>query len=147
MKNQSEKTENPFAAIADLSTEIISGSKDLNNVLATGSVKFAFRTHYVNSVKGIAGIEQLIRDILRRNGSVFPRDSHKGEQRESVIAGAMFAREIEAKVKLAFGKNRYPRVTLRVYLATRMQDVCTVQLTKWEDTTGKKPRAKYYLAE
>lgn len=145
MTNTSESKE----MVASMATEIIDTSKDLNSVLATGKVNLLVRTHYVDTANEIYGVEQLIRSILKANGSIFPPESEQGELRQIVIAGAMFFADIEAEVRRVFGANRYPAVTLRVYLTQKTKDIHTIQLRGNEDTsrTCPKPRAKYYLVE
>lgn len=133
--------------VADMAGEILATSQDLNAILATGGIRKLVMTHYVNTEKEIAGIEQLVRSILQSHGATFPKDSHLTEMRSIVINGGMFLNEIESEVRKAFGFERYPSVTLRVYLSQRMKDICTAQLTSVEDATGKRPRRKYYLAE
>jgi hypothetical protein len=135
--------------VADLAETIIDTSKDLNNILASGKVQFCFRSHYVDTKNDVHGIEQLIYAILKANGSVFPSRSEDGNFSKVVKAGSMFFADIENEVHKAFGFERYPATTLRVYLAGKAKNVHRIQLTGEEDQ-GRicpKPRAKYYFAE
>lgn len=146
-QNMNEKTK---SNLAEMSADILATSQDLNAILATGGIKMLVRTHYVNTEREIAGIEQLIRAILQDNGAVFPRDSHLSEMRPIVLAKAMRLKEIENEVRKAFGNERYVDCsTLRVYLNSRMSDVCTIKQTAKEDKGHYKtrPNRKYYLAE
>lgn len=134
--------------ISDMSEDILATSQDLNAILASGDVNINFRTHFVDTARNITGIEQLIRTILTENGAIFPKDSHLSEMRNVVIAKAMTTKDIEKQVRKCFGFERYPNVTLRVYLSTRMKDVCMIPLSGIEDPTAKtRPHRKYYLAE
>ena len=132
--------------VAEMAETIVDTSRDLNNVLSTGEVKVNFYTHYVDAKNDIAGIEDLMRFILENNGAKFPADSQNSALRPIVIAGAMFLGDIKRECERAFGKERYPLSTLRVYIS-RMRDVQTITLTKAEDTGSKtRPRRKYFLA-
>ncbi len=145
-KNMNEKTK---SNLAEMSQDILATSQDLNAILATGEIKKLVMTHYVNTEREIAGIEQLIRAILQDNGAVFPRDSHLSEMRQIVLAKAMRLKEIESEVRKCFGWERYPQSSLRVYLNAKMADVCTIKQTAQEDKGHYKtrPNRKYYLAE
>lgn len=141
------KTENPFAAIAAFARELIDGARDRNNVMATGKVEFCFRDHYVNPSDGTMGIQELIRKTLLDAGAVFPNGAENTSMRSIVISKALVMNALESKIRAEFGADRYPMATLRTMLTDRMQDVVSVQLTKAEDPTGKKPRTCYYIVQ
>jgi len=137
--------------VKEMAGEIVSTSRDLNNILATGKVAYAFRTHYVDTANDINGIGELIAAILKANGSTFPKGSEDTSLREIVIHGAMYLADIETKVRQTFGFERYPTSSLKVYLSNHKAGHVfeTIQLKGHEDQgrTCPKPRAKYFLAE
>lgn len=142
MKNETK------TAVAELAETLISNGRDTNNVLAQINANGSFGNHYTDTANDIYGIEQLICSILASHGCVNPTGSEQTEMRAIAIGNSMFFSEIEQAVRDAFGPDRYPAVTLRVYLAKKAKKVCRIQLTGAEDTgrTSPKPRAKYYLA-
>ena len=149
---KTKTTENQDGAvemIASLAGEIVSASRDLNNVLESGEVAYAFRTHYVDTKNDIHGIEQLIESILATRGAIAPRNAHETAMRDIVIGASLYFHEIESEVRKAFGRERYTDSTLRVYLAKKAKNIVNFQLTGMEDAerTSPKPRAKYYLVE
>lgn len=146
------KSETKTAA-AELAETLIANGRDTNNVLAqcnsrTGKANGKVGNHYTDTANDIYGIEQLIESILSANNCENPRGSEQTAMRAIAIGNSMFFAEIEQAVRDAFGPDRYPSVTLRVYLARKAKNVCSIQLTGAEDTgrTSPKPRAKYYLA-
>jgi len=127
--------------------------RDVNSALQGASVQFAFRGHYANTATGVCGIEALVKSFLVTNGSTFTNGAENSAMRPVVVAGAMFKGEIESLVREAFGHDRYPANTLRVVLGNSKfnakqgadNGIRSIQLTKAEDKSGRKPRAKYYL--
>lgn len=135
--------------VVSLAREIVDTNRDQNNVLATGEVHFFVRGHYVDTATGTFGIESLIRNILKANGSIFPKDAGLTELRPIVVAGSMFTDEIIAAVRETFGADRYPDGTIRMYLSKFGKQFGKVKLTSSEDSTRTcpKPRCKWYVAE
>jgi hypothetical protein len=135
--------------VVSLAREIVDTSRDTNNIFATGSVHFFVRDHYVDTSTGTFGIESLIRNILKSNGSIFPKDAGLTELRPIVIAGSMFTDEIIATVRDTFGSDRYPDGTIRMYLSKFGKQFGKVKLTNSEDSNRPcpKPRCKWYVAE
>lgn len=138
---------------AKLALATVNATRTLNSELASQSVEFAFRGHYANACKGIYGIQSLVISILVKHGSVNTNGAENSELRPVAVACSMFKAEVESEVRKAFGVNRYPAATLRVVLGNSKfksgqgpdNGIRQIQLTKAEDNTGCKPRAKYYL--
>jgi len=139
-----------------LAGEIVSSARDKNNLLANaGNVHLLIRDHYVDPSSGTYGIESLIARILATNGAVFPKGIEKTQFRKVAIATAMFASDIIAEVRTAFGADRYPDQTIYTYLAHFMKQKNTahkigkIKLSNNEDKDRNccKPRTKYYLVE
>jgi hypothetical protein len=148
MKGQTMQTETKAENLSDLSSDILATSQDLNAILASGGIKKLVMSHYVDTAKELAGIEQLLVAILTENGAVFPKDSHLTAMRRIVIGGSMTLKAIESEVRKAFGFERYPQSTLRTYLCRELKNkVCSVKLSKNEATYKTRPCRKYYLAE
>jgi hypothetical protein len=136
--------------VRSLSREIVDSARDNNNILASGEVHFFVRSHYVDTANGIYGIERLIEEILRSNGSVFPTDCDKTELRTIAIAGSMFTSEIISAVRETFGADRYPDKTILHYLSTEAKDKFgKIKLTGAEDSEREcnRPRCKWYVKE
>jgi hypothetical protein len=134
--------------LSDLSENILATSQDLNNVLASGGIKFSFRSHYVDTSKGINGIEELIVNVLQEANAILPENADKGQLRKVAIGSALFVGDIHSEVSKAFGLDRYPASTIKVYLnrLTHSGKVGVMKLTKAEDATSKtRPRRKYFL--
>lgn len=139
-----------------LSRQIVSTSRDVNNVLrSAGNVHNFVRMHYVDLVTGVYGIERLIAEILKDNSAVYPKGIENTEFRPVAIQTGMFATEIHAKVVEIFGTERYPFATIQAYICTFMtrknsaNHIGKIQLTNSEDCQRDccKPRTKYYLIE
>ncbi len=135
-----------------LANEVLTVSQDLNETLAeTGEVKFLFRSHYVDLATGEMGIESLIRGILIAGGCVHPAGMENTARRSIVVRQSMFASEVIAEVRKAFGEDRYPDKTIAAYLSCKNARATVrfggVALTKEEDYTRicKRPRTKYYV--
>lgn len=140
----------PNPQVRELATEIVDIARDTNNLLASaGNVHNFVRSHYVDVENGVYGIESLINSILKANDSVFPIDSEKTELRAVIVAKSMFAAEIIAAVRVAFGADRYPDHSIKTFLSSHSPQVVAVQLSGKEDSTRTcpKPRAKYYLIQ
>lgn len=148
--------------VSGIGQELVSIGQDVNNVLAeentrTGKVSYLVGNHYTDAENEIYGIEQLIESILRSHGAVFPRGAENTEMRAIVIASSMLFADLEHEVREAFCKanERYPKVTLRVYLSKsgskqgKGKNLVGFMMKGHEDTerTSPKPRARYYLAE
>jgi hypothetical protein len=151
--NERQQMNETKQAMAELAETLISNGRDTNNVLAqcnsrTGKANGKVGNHYTDTANDIYGIEQLLESILKANGCVNPRDSHATEMRAITIGNSMFFAELEQAVRDAFGPDRYPAVTLRVYLSRKAKRICNFPLKGHEDTdrNSPKPRAKYYLA-
>jgi hypothetical protein len=132
--------------VRDMSREIVDSSRDTNNLLASGEIHFYVREHYVDPSTGTYGIESLIRNILKANGSQFPAGVEDTELRGIAVAGSMFSSEIIAKVRETFGADRYPDSTIYQYLWKYAKGIRKVKLSSAEDSsrTCPKPRCKYY---
>ncbi len=148
-----------------MSPEILSNSQDINNILTTsGQVRAVFHTHYVNLETKDKGIADLICQILKENGSVFPKDCEQTELRGIAIAGAMFTEEILTEVwkRFSAGSVRYPKQTVKAYLSVwlstdsqpgdkkmlnRKARVGKIKLSSSEDSEREcdKPRCKWFL--
>ena len=146
----------PNKDVLPLSRELIETSRDLNNVFnSAGNVHKCVRTHFVNVTDGTYGIESLVAQILKSNGAHFPQGIETTEFRNIAIASSMFTDDVIAKVREAFGADRYPDSVIASYLAfymakeTSKNRVGKVKLTKHEDATRTcpKPRTKYYLLD
>ncbi len=137
--------------VASLSREIVDTTRDQNNILASGDVHWFVRGHYVDTGTGTYGIESLIRNILKANGSIFPASASNPETglRGIVIAGSMFTDEIIAAVRETNGADRYPDGTIRMYLSKFGKNFGKVKLSNGEDKNRPcpKPRCKWYVAE
>ena len=152
---KTDTTENEVKSmVANMATEIVDISKDVMNILNSGEFDtYKFGPHYVDTANRIEGIGELIIAILKNNGAVNPKDSHKGALRNVVIANSMFFADIEQEVRNVFVSAglRYPSVTLRVYLSNHKRGYTfgNIQLTNSEDQLRPcpKPRAKYYVIE
>jgi hypothetical protein len=136
--------------------EVVDTSIDLNNITKSGGVNtFVFGCHYIDLKTGACGIKQLLHAILASRGYSHPQGAEKTALRPIVIAGSMFYSDLENEVRRAFcvAGIRYPKNTLRVYLANSKNEkdnkIQSIQLLGTEDATrtSPKPRAKYFLAE
>lgn len=150
------KSPAPNNDVVVLSREIVDISRDANNLLASaGNVHKFVRTHYVDTASGIYGIESLIASILKAHGAQFPKGIEATEFRKVAINASMFASEIIAEVREAFGNERYPDSVIHSYLSHFMiqpksaNKVGKIKLSKHEDATRTccKPRTKFYLLE
>lgn len=150
------KTACPNSDVSDLAREIVSNSRDANNVLnAAGNVHFFVRNHYVDTASGTYGIESLIASILKANDAIFPANVGSTEFRSVAISCAMFADDVITAVRETFGPERYPDQTIRSYLSVFMakrdsqHKTGKIKLSNSEDQhrTCPKPRTKYFLIE
>lgn len=142
-------------AARDLNREILSGLRDINNVLSTAeNVGPLFHNHYVNMETGRNGIENLITDILTENGAYFDTGIEHTPNRGLAIASAMFASDIIREVQNRFsdGTKRYPDSTIYQYLSVKMFPKGTVgkiTLTNLEDCLREcnRPRLMWYIVK
>lgn len=136
----------------EIAETIVATSRDLNNVLQSEGVRFAFRTHYVDIVNDINGIEQLLESIFIKHDAILPKGCHlDAESRALAVSKGLLFSDIVSEVRHCFGFERYPDESIRVYLCNRMPEVVRFQLFNHEDTNrpsvARKPRKKFYLAE
>lgn len=146
----------PNSDVQTVSREVVDTSRDLNSLFkSAGNVHNFVRTHYVDTSKGIYGIERLIAAILADNGAIFPQGIETTEFRSIAIGQAMFVSDIIAKVRETFGSERYPDGVIHSYLSYFMQKansqnkVGKIKLTNAEDASRhcNKPRTKFYLVD
>lgn len=146
----------PNNDVQTVSREIVDTSRDLNSLFKSGGNVHNFvRCHYVDTAKGIYGIERLIAAILADNGAIFPQGIEKSEFRTIAIGQAMFVSDIIAKVREVFGNERYPDSVIHSYLSYFMtkpnsqNKVGKIKLTNAEDASRhcNKPRTKFYLVD
>ena len=138
-----------------MNREILSGSKDINNVLSTSSVVSPlFHTHYTNMETELHGISNLIAEILTEREAVFPLGIENGEFRKIAIAASLTAEEIIEAVQSRFasGSVRYPYTTVHQYLSVfmfRKGQIGKIKLTGAEDKPRSccKPRCRWYLVQ
>lgn len=147
MATKTKKSKKQISPIAEFAQDILANSMDTNNILASGNVKFAFRSHYVNTANNVNGIEQLIKSILTDNGSIFVSEIEKSSMRKIAIAGSMFTEDIISIVRENFGVDRYPDATIKMYLSKFAKGIAKFQLQNNEDSGRDccRPRCKYYL--
>lgn len=139
----------------ELAPQVTLNLQDMNNLLASVQTPYAFRTHYVNMVNGVMGIEQMIVAILVGNQAVYPAGIENSALRNIAIGNSMFASEIIEIVRNEFGFDRYPDATIYQYLSVTMMrktaklKIGKIKLTNAEDKNRPccKPRTKFYLVE
>lgn len=143
------------------SDNILANSIETNSILASGQVRYAFRTHYANLETEEFGIESLLVSIFKEHDAIFPLEAgdKTSALREVVIAASFYTEDLHALVVEKFGPNRYPIETIRHYLSNLLSRdrkangstipaiVGKVQLTGIEDfeRTCPKPRCKWFL--
>jgi hypothetical protein len=142
--------------------EIVEQSTELNELFEEGDVQYAFRTHYVDSVNEVYGLEQMMVVIMTTLGASNPdtdyyrADDHHADDhpmRAIAIGNSVYADEIIAMVRATFagGEERYPNKSIREYLSgkKKMKNVRSIRLTGDEDQPRHcpVPRCKYYIAE
>lgn len=146
-----ETTETAKGFAIAMSSETLEASQAINNTLTTTEqIRPVFMAHYANAKTNVIGIISLVKDILRDSQAEFPRNAHNTELRKIVVGGAMFTRDILAKVQERFtaGSTRYPLQTVKNVLSTyASEDIAKIQLTNAEDQPREccKPRCKWYL--
>lgn len=130
-------------------TEFLSRAIDNNNVLASGNVKNAFRNHYTDLNTGINGIGKMLEVIFAEANAIAPKGCEETKLRTMAIGISLYFDEIVAQVRAKFGYDRYTDMSIRTYLTSQKSDklgakITAIQLTKFEDKSGSKPRTKYY---
>ncbi len=140
-----------------MTREIQQSSQDINNVLTTSNVTRAvFHTHYVSMDNSLFGIADLITDILKSNGALFPKGIEKTELRAVALSAAMTTDEIAQAVERRFtaGSIRYPLQTIKSYLSVFMSKgkkatIGRIQMSNAEDCEREccKPRCKWYVLD
>lgn len=142
-----------FNAIQKSAKAIVDKSRSVNRALAKGKIRHAFRAHFVCADQRICGISELIEQILRDAGAVFPDGAETTALRNVVVSTALTVDQIHAETVKRFGPERYPKATLYVYLspAGSKQNKGTqfraVSRTKAESGSRFKPKSVYYVAE
>ena len=145
------------AAAIEMSAEVLAGQQDINAILASNPEAPVWAEgHYANQAAKLYGAEQLIADILRNNGAVFPASVGESEYRSAAIGAAMFASEIQAAIQERFtaGTKRHPYFSVHTFLCQHLANkkdgdplkVGRIRLTYAEDK-GRKPRIKWFLIQ
>ncbi len=139
------------ALAIELSDETLSTMQGVNDTLTVAGVSPVFQAHFANAKLDLAGLADLIRDILKENQAEFPRNAHDiSELRKIVVSASMFTSDIESEVEKRFtaGSTRYPLQSIKNVLSTYCKDsIGKIQLTNNEDKPRDccKPRCKWYL--
>lgn len=155
MKNTTISAEKKAAI--NMTREIQQSSQDINNVLTTSTITRAvFHTHYVSMDNSLFGIADLITDILKGNGALFPKGIEKTELRGVALSSAMTTEEVMQAVECRFtaGSIRYPLQTIKSYLSVFMSKgkkatIGRIQMSNAEDINREccKPRCKWYVLD
>lgn len=155
MKNTTISAEKKAAI--NMTREIQQSSQDINNVLTTSTITRAvFHTHYVSMDNSLFGIADLITDILKGNGALFPKGIEKTELRGVALSSAMTTEEVMQAVECRFtaGSIRYPLQTIKSYLSVFMSKgkkatIGRIQMSNAEDANREccKPRCKWYVLD
>ena len=140
-----------------MQNDILTATQDINNVLTSGNVSPVFQGHVFNMETGKHGIENLIIEILTKNGAVFAAGVETTALRKIAIGKCMFADEVLTAVQKHFtaGSTRYPYSTIHSYLSVFMSGkkgngkLGKIKLSGVEDDTREccKPRCKFYVVE
>ena len=145
----------PEEIAISLSPEILQASRQINGILTeTRKISPVFFTHYTNPELDLAGLRDLIANILQENQAIFPLGIENTEMRPVAIAASMLRIDIEQEVERRFtkGSTRYPVQSIKNVLSAYGKGIFQkIQLSNMEDyprpANSKKPRAKWYLID
>jgi hypothetical protein len=130
----------------EFSADLLANLQDINNMLTTAEVIPIFQTHFVDTAKEIAGMKDLVVDILKEGNAI----GDLTDNRDKLVKVGWYTYQILKQVEIRFtaGSSRYPVSSVRTCLSVHMKRdtrLGKIQLTNEEDKAREcnKPRVKW----